>query len=328
VGAGGWQKCAVQRVACSGCGLELPGLRAMEEPGATQHAGEIGEEELQCTQRPPPPLGPRLEHDGVVLFKLQGDPGATAALGRQLDADVVLPADATRVSRLHAELRLERDGWFLWDSKSSLGTTLNGDTVYPGRAAELFDGDIIRLGEGNIPEERAEWVTGDAVEIIVKGLSKQRTAATETRDAAARSNFNSVERNYVKKCIKAMEMGLERAKQAAADGNFDNVWKAAGGAYEGMGRARDDFCLRGLKDERERAYMHNSAARRQARHYNHDSHRGKATARQRNDKKKKGGAKGGASGGGVHKNSSKGQRRGGGGGGGFGGGERRSVRMG
>jgi hypothetical protein len=63
-------------------------------------------------------------------------------------------------------------------------------------------------------------------------------------------------------------MGLERAKQAAADGNFDNVWKAAGGAYEGMGRARDDFCLRGLKDERERAYMHNSAARRQARHYN------------------------------------------------------------
>jgi hypothetical protein len=62
------------------------------------------------------------------------------------------------------------------------------------------------------------------VEIIVKGLSKQRTAATETRDAAARSNFNSVERNYVKKCIRGIR-GLFGPSHGAAD-------------YGGRGRRR------------------------------------------------------------------------------------------
>jgi serine phosphatase RsbU (regulator of sigma subunit) len=57
-----------------------------------------------------------------------------------------LPADAERVSRLHARFAyVEGEGWRLSDLGSRWGTYLNGVKVAPGRELPLNEGDLIRI---------------------------------------------------------------------------------------------------------------------------------------------------------------------------------------
>ncbi|MCO5166093.1 MAG: FHA domain-containing protein [Planctomycetes bacterium] len=67
-------------------------------------------------------------------------------LGRAPNNDVVLGHAA--VSKFHAYLRREDQGWVLVDAGSLNGTWRNGERLAPQRGARLVDGDELRLGEG------------------------------------------------------------------------------------------------------------------------------------------------------------------------------------
>lgn len=66
-------------------------------------------------------------------------------IGRSRDNDVVLPEDLSPASSArHAELRFEKDGWWIVDLDSTNGTRLNGSPV---RRARLEGGDRVAFGE-------------------------------------------------------------------------------------------------------------------------------------------------------------------------------------
>jgi pSer/pThr/pTyr-binding forkhead associated (FHA) protein len=68
--------------------------------------------------------------------------GSVVTVGRDAGNDIVL--DDPRVSRCHAELRMEGSQWQLVDLESSNGTAVNGHRV---RRRSLRDGDRIRFGD-------------------------------------------------------------------------------------------------------------------------------------------------------------------------------------
>jgi Protein of unknown function (DUF3662)/FHA domain len=63
-------------------------------------------------------------------------------IGRSSHADIVLPVH--EVSRRHAEIVPDRDGWILNDLGSTNGVRLNGRPL--GVPARLADGDVIEVG--------------------------------------------------------------------------------------------------------------------------------------------------------------------------------------
>jgi len=65
-----------------------------------------------------------------------------AVIGRSGDADIVIAA--SEVSRRHAQIAPDRDGWTLTDLGSTNGVRLNGRPV--GVPTRLADGDVIELG--------------------------------------------------------------------------------------------------------------------------------------------------------------------------------------
>jgi hypothetical protein len=67
--------------------------------------------------------------------------GESLVIGR--DPDCGLAVDDSLVSRRHAQLRWNGQGWFLDDLESKNGTRLNGE---PAGAREVRDGDEISLG--------------------------------------------------------------------------------------------------------------------------------------------------------------------------------------
>jgi len=303
-----------------------------DEATQQQHrAAGAGEDDdgpgFESTQPPPAPRGPRLTQDGVDVLRLIGDDGDVLTLGRTktkrsekdgAPPDLAVPAASTRVSGLHAELRFKRGGWFIVDMNSSLGTTVNGVVVVPG-GTQLFDGDIIGLGEGIVAEDELVDVEGEPERFVVKGLGGATRAAAAAA-AATEELFNSDERSYAKRVIKAMEMGLERANAGYSAGSFEQVWRAAGSVYVGVERAGEDFKRRVETDERDRRVKEQHSQRRVARFENFDNGRGRAhTARRRDDKKQHKSGGGGPARGGVSKRSRHGRGGGGGGRGGRGG---------
>lgn len=96
----------------------------------------------------PPPPGPALT--GEVLPSAFLDiggrtvaiPPAGALIGRSTDADIVIAAN--EVSRHHARIAPDHEGWTLTDLGSTNGVRLNGHPV--GVPTSLQDGDVIELG--------------------------------------------------------------------------------------------------------------------------------------------------------------------------------------
>ena len=67
---------------------------------------------------------------------------AGSVIGRSTDADIVVPAH--EVSRRHAQILPDRDGWTLTDLGSTNGVRLNGRPL--GVPTRLQDGDVIEVG--------------------------------------------------------------------------------------------------------------------------------------------------------------------------------------
>ena len=208
-----------------------------DEATQQQHrAAGAGEDDdgpgFESTQPPPAPRGPRLTQDGVDVLRLIGDDGDVLTLGRTktkrsekdgAPPDLAVPAASTRVSGLHAELRFKRGGWFIVDMNSSLGTTVNGVVVVPG-GTQLFDGDIIGLGEGIVAEDELVDVEGEPERFVVKGLGGATRAAAAAA-AATEELFNSDERSYAKR------------KQEGHQGDGDGPRAGQRGLFSGEFRA-------------------------------------------------------------------------------------------
>ncbi|MGA2006660.1 MAG: DUF3662 and FHA domain-containing protein [Solirubrobacteraceae bacterium] len=118
--------------------------------------GECGIEAKLVNSAPPPESlrrgAPTIQESvsGEVLPRAYVDIGgrrvavdpAGAVIGRSTDADIVIAMH--EVSRRHAQITPDRDGWTLTDLGSTNGVRLNGRPV--GVPTRLADGDVIELG--------------------------------------------------------------------------------------------------------------------------------------------------------------------------------------
>ncbi len=66
------------------------------------------------------------------------------SIGRATDCDLCLAGD--RVSRRHAAVAQQDDGWTLVDQRSSFGTQFNGRKIAPGTPERIQDGDVVQIG--------------------------------------------------------------------------------------------------------------------------------------------------------------------------------------
>ncbi len=112
--------------------------------------------------RPAPPEGPELGSGAILglralpsgkVLSLLGRDNYT--LGRSIEGQAVIPdidlggfdAFEHGVSRLHAEIRLSKDGAYVSDLERANGTFVNGKRLDPQERRILRHGDIIQLGE-------------------------------------------------------------------------------------------------------------------------------------------------------------------------------------
>jgi hypothetical protein len=124
-----------RRLSLGECGIDAKLVNA-PGPGVVRRGGT------------PPPPGPALTGEvlGAAFVDIGGRmvaiPPAGALIGRSTDADIVIAAN--EVSRHHAQIAPDRDGWTLTDLGSTNGVRLNGHPV--GVPTRLQDGDVIELG--------------------------------------------------------------------------------------------------------------------------------------------------------------------------------------
>lgn len=86
-----------------------------------------------------PVAGPPME---PVEIKAQSG-GVT--IGRHGDCDVLMPADADRISRFHARFDVVEGNWSITDLNSRWGTSVNGVRLTPETSVPLDEGDLIRF---------------------------------------------------------------------------------------------------------------------------------------------------------------------------------------
>ncbi|HEX8035297.1 MAG TPA: FHA domain-containing protein [Ktedonobacterales bacterium] len=99
-----------------------------------------------------PPLPIALVGDtGIVTGKRWMVDTALVTIGREPDRDICLPDPS--VSRLHAQIVRQRDGYFITDLRSSNGTFLNERQLTA--PALLSPNDVLRIGEFVLRCERA-----------------------------------------------------------------------------------------------------------------------------------------------------------------------------
>lgn len=79
---------------------------------------------------------------GAVGTRVLLTPGVELRIGRAADNELVIPGE--RVSRHHAVLRWEEDGWRLHDLGSANGTLLNGRAI---KSALVDDGSHFTIGD-------------------------------------------------------------------------------------------------------------------------------------------------------------------------------------
>jgi len=138
-----------RRLALGECGIDA---RVVSVPASGVPASGVpasGVAASGVARRPgAPPPGPAL--DGEILpaayvdigGRLIAVPPAGAVIGRSSDADIVIAAG--EVSRHHAQIVPDREGWVVADLGSTNGVRLNGRPI--GVPTRVEDGDVIELG--------------------------------------------------------------------------------------------------------------------------------------------------------------------------------------
>jgi hypothetical protein len=141
---------------CTECGSRLVHVSPM--PTVNISRDQLEDEANATKPSAPEPelasgamIGLRVVSSGEIL-SLVGRENFT--LGRAVEGQAVIPdVDlATReaydmgVSRLHAEIRMLKDGIFLADLDSVNGTMVNGHKLEPQSPLPLRHGDILQLG--------------------------------------------------------------------------------------------------------------------------------------------------------------------------------------
>ena len=91
---------------------------------------------------PPPPLA-LVGRSSVVADRRWVVSHALVTIGREPEREIYLPDES--VSRLHAQIVRQRDGYFITDLRSSNGTFLNGQQLTA--PALLTPGALLRIGE-------------------------------------------------------------------------------------------------------------------------------------------------------------------------------------
>ncbi|HEY2411161.1 MAG TPA: FHA domain-containing protein [Pirellulaceae bacterium] len=71
-------------------------------------------------------------------------------IGRGEDADIRIPGDYVHVSRRHAEVWIENDGYWLMELGSTSGTRLNSVPLVPKQRFRLIVGDHLWLGAAEL----------------------------------------------------------------------------------------------------------------------------------------------------------------------------------
>ena len=142
---------------CSECGTRL--VHASPIPTMSISPDKINKE-AKATKPSPPPgpdlstgslLGIRVVSSGDVISLLGRD---NFTLGRSIEGQAVIPdVDLAKydafdqgLSRMHAELRIAKDGVFVIDLDSANGTIVNGKRLKGHDASLVHHGDIIQLG--------------------------------------------------------------------------------------------------------------------------------------------------------------------------------------
>ncbi|RJP65377.1 MAG: FHA domain-containing protein [Candidatus Abyssobacteria bacterium SURF_17] len=82
-------------------------------------------------------------------FRLKAD---STKIGSAAGNDVIIEDDT--VSAEHAKIKMEEDGFMLWDLGSTNGTKVNGEIIREPR--KIIDGDIIELGETSLAFKTVE----------------------------------------------------------------------------------------------------------------------------------------------------------------------------
>lgn len=91
---------------------------------------------------------------------------AGMTMGRHGDCDLLLPADADRVSRFHARFECHDGNWSMVDLGSRWGTSVNGVRLAANVAVSLAEGDLVRVAPftfvvSRTPERRGLIARGD-----------------------------------------------------------------------------------------------------------------------------------------------------------------------
>lgn len=141
---------------------------------------------------PPLPIA-LVGQNGVVADTRWVVNTALVTIGREPDRDIALPDPS--VSRLHAQIVRQRDGYFITDLRSSNGTFLNGQQLTA--PALLSPGDVLRIGEFVLRCERATetpTVSGEAANTEAMNNTPDATTHTSTTSTTSSSTTQALDR--------------------------------------------------------------------------------------------------------------------------------------
>jgi hypothetical protein len=124
-----------ERLSLGECGIEANLINSPAPPIARRPAVPPDPEELVVGEILPS------AYVDIGGRRVPVGPGG-AVIGRSSEADIVIAAN--EVSRRHAQILPDRDGWTLSDLNSTNGVRLNGRAL--GVPTRLADGDVIELG--------------------------------------------------------------------------------------------------------------------------------------------------------------------------------------